>query len=78
MFMSRFDRLILVTFILVAMATLASGFGTCSVKNDRGSRIYVFFLVLFYRKIKEASIGTGHVDAPMLLSKGRGHQNNIT
>lgn len=37
-----------------------------------------FFLVLFYRKIKEASIGTGNVDAPMLLSKGRGYQNNIT
>lgn len=43
MFMSRFDLLILVTFILVATATLASGFGTCSVNNDRGSRIYVFF-----------------------------------
>lgn len=47
--------------------------------NDRGSSIDMFpFVVLYHRKMKEVSAGTGRTDASMLLSKGKGERNDVT
>lgn len=76
MFVSRFEPLILVTFLsCYSNITTRCGYRS-SRSRGGGSSVDVSSLVLYHRRMKEVGVGSGHADAPPSLSRGKGARNN--